>query len=50
VGEMTDTIITGKINENLTSVQQRILDLMGVPETIYTVNFSLPIRAHIDSS
>jgi transposase len=50
VGERTATIITGKINEKLTSVQRRILDLMGVPETIYTANFSMPTCAHIDSS
>jgi transposase len=38
-----ETHIEGEIVETLTSLQQRILDLLGVPETIYEIAFSVPV-------
>ena len=41
--ECTETHIEGEIVEPLTSLQQRILDLVGVPETIYEIAFRTPL-------
>lgn len=50
VGERTPTHITGKIVERLSPVQRRILELLAVPETIYTANFYVPAHNSLDSS
>jgi transposase len=41
--ECTETHIEGEIVEPLTSLQQRILDLVGIPETIYEIAFRTPL-------
>ena len=41
--EATETHIQGEIVETLTSLQRRILNLLGVPETIYEIAFSVPV-------
>lgn len=39
----TETHIEGKVVEALTPLQQRILDLVGVPTTIYEIAFRVPL-------
>jgi transposase len=36
----TQTSITGEIVESLTPLQRRILELLGIPETVYEIQFS----------
>jgi hypothetical protein len=38
LGERTETGITGRVVETLTPIQRRILNLLGVPESVYTLN------------
>lgn len=48
--ERTDAQLTGNLVEKLTPSQRRILDLLGVPETVYALAFSRPARNYLDSS
>jgi transposase len=50
LGEWTETGTTGKVVEALTPVQRRILDLLDVPESIYTLNATVPIHNHQNST
>jgi transposase len=39
----TETSIVGEIVESLTPLQQRILELLGIPETVYAIEFSTAV-------
>lgn len=41
--EETGTKITGRLIEELTPLQRRLLALLGIPETIYNLRFSRPM-------
>lgn len=50
LGEWTETGLRGRVVEALTPVQRRILDLLGIPETIYTLNVGIPAHNYQDST
>jgi transposase len=50
VVEQTETHRIGKIFESLTPVQQHILSLLDVPESVYRIGFRVPVRNCFDSS
>jgi hypothetical protein len=39
----TETSIIGEIVESLTPLQRRILELLGIPETVYETEFSTAV-------
>jgi hypothetical protein len=39
----TETSIIGEIVESLTPLQRRILELLGIPETVYEIEFSTAV-------
>ena len=39
----TETNIIGEIIESLTPLQRRILKLLGIPETVYKIEFSTAV-------
>jgi transposase len=47
--EETDTQLDARMIEVLTPVQQRLLALLGIPITIYAMNFSHPVSKFIDA-
>jgi transposase len=47
--EETETHLNARMIELLTPVQQRLLALLDIPETIYVLNFSQPIRKFLDA-
>lgn len=40
--EETETLLHAKIIERLSPVQQRLLAILGIPQTVYALNFSFP--------
>ena len=48
--ERTEKQIMGVLMEKLTLLQRRILALLGVPETVYTLDFSKPVPNYFDST
>jgi transposase len=50
LGEQTESGIRGRVAETLTPTQRRILDLLGVPESIYTLNVMVPVHNYYDST
>ena len=47
--EETETHLNARIIELLTPVQQRLLALLDIPETIYALNFSQPVQKFLDA-
>jgi hypothetical protein len=44
----TDTQLNARMIEMLTPIQQRLLTLLDIPETIYALNFSYPVQKFLD--
>ena len=47
--EETETRLNARMVELLTPVQQRLLALLDIPETVYALNFSQPVRKFLDA-
>jgi hypothetical protein len=47
--EETETRLNAKMIESLTPVQQRLLAILNIPETIYAMNFSQPAQKFRDA-
>ena len=47
--EETETQLNARVIELLTPVQQRLLALLGIPETVYALNFSRPVQKFLDA-
>jgi transposase len=47
--EETETHLNARLIESLTLVQQRLLALLDIPETIYALNFSQPVQKFRDA-
>jgi len=46
--EETQTHLNARVIEVLTPVQQRLLTILDIPETIYALTFSLPVQKFVD--
>jgi transposase len=46
LGEQTESGVTGRVVETLTPIQRRILDLLGVPGSIYTYTLNVITSVH----
>ena len=46
--EETETHLNARVIEVLTPVQQRLLALLDIPETVYALNFSQPVQKFLD--
>jgi hypothetical protein len=47
--EETETHLNARMIELLTPIQQRLLLLLDIPETIYALNFSQPVQKFLDA-
>lgn len=46
--EETETHLNARVVEALTPIQQRLLALLDIPETVYALNFSQPVQKFLD--
>ena len=47
--EETETKVTAKVIESLTPLQQRLLAILGIPESVYLLTFSQPAQKFLDA-
>lgn len=46
--EETETHLNARVVEALTPIQQRLLALLDIPQTVYALNFSQPVQKFLD--